>query len=284
MRQTLTAILLAGAAVAVVPAYAQTASTFDEMCKDILAAEAPPTPAPAPGGTTPVSTPTPTPGVPGSPGGPSGTPETPGTPGTGTPGTPGAPGTGTPTPTPTPAPTPTPGPPAAGDSVPYVTNPNTKAARVTSRVVNGRKVTYYVGTYTSGYKPQDLKTVKKYKTPTAGTIKTVGGQKVTVRSSAVDVSGLSTQIVNIIDEIHITAALLGLPTPVITSAKDGSHSAGSLHGRGHALDLRCNNVSSTQCVKWVMTMKQAFGPGYDVMFEDWGDGNSHIHIEYDGKS
>lgn len=278
MRQTLTAILLAGAATAVVPAHAQTAPTFDEMCKDILAAEAPqPT---TPGGTTPVSTPTPTPGVPGSPGGPTGTPGT-GDPGAGVP---GAPTTGTPAPTPTPTPTPAPTPPATGNSVPYVTNPNTKNARVTSRVVNGRKVTYYVGTYTPGYQSQDLKAVKKYKAPTTGTIKTIGGQKVTVRSSAVDVSGLSSQIVNIIDEIHITAALLGLPMPVITSAKDGSHSAGSLHGRGYALDLRCNNVSSSQCVKWAMTMKQAFGPGYDVMFEDWGDGNSHIHIEYDGKS
>src|SRR3546814_8689902 len=68
---------------------------------------------------------------------------------------------------------------------------------------------------------------------------------------------------DIIDEINITAKLAGLPSPVITSATDGTHSPGSIHGSGHALDLRCRERNA--CIKWAGILKQALGPGYDVM-------------------
>src|SRR3546814_16721072 len=76
--------------------------------------------------------------------------------------------------------------------------------------------------------------------------------------------------------------LAGLPSPVITSATDGTHSPGSIHGSGHALDLRCRERNA--CIKWAGILKQALGPGYDVMFEDWGGANNHLHLEYDGKT
>lgn len=221
------------------------------------------------------------------------TPVPPGTqaPGGTTPGgTPGVPGT---TPTPNPKPTTPPGSSSGGSGSSsgggtkpnsgYVTKPSTAGARVVSKkMASGATVTYYIGRYTSGYKPQNLTEVKSYPAPSGGIVRTVGGQKILVASSRVTTSGLSSRMVNIIDELNITAKLLGLPSPVITSATDGAHSAGSVHGSGNGLDLRCRE--RTICTQWAMVLKQALGPGYDVMFEDWGGANNHLHLEFDGKT
>src|SRR3546814_17920470 len=101
----------------------------------------------------------------------------------------------------------------------------------------GSKVTYYIGQYTPGYGHQNLKDIKTYPTPTGGTVRTVGGQKILVASSNVKTANLSSRMPDITDEINITAKLAGLPSPLITSATDGTHSPGSIHGTGHALDL-----------------------------------------------
>jgi hypothetical protein len=226
--------------------------------------------------------------------------------------------TPTPTPTPTPAPTPTPTPtpttpqPVFGDPNPviqplptpdpvvtppvtvpppvtnpgtgggggsstrYLTNPN--GAR--TRVVREGSTTFYIGTYTAGYGHQNLAEKKSYSPPTSGIIRTVGGQKIAVGYARVDTSGLTSRITSIIDELHITAAALGLPKPIITSATDGDHKVGSVHGAGNALDLRC--ASQGPCTQWAMTLKQALGPGYDVMWENNPTGGNHLHVEYDG--
>lgn len=209
------------------------------------------------------------------------TPMTPVPPGS-TPGTPGAPDTPGATPTPSPTPTPTPTNPGSGGggNGGYVTKPS--PPRVVTKNVSGTKVTYHVGQYTPGYSHQNLSEVKSYPSPSGGTVRTVAGQKILVSGSHVKTSNLSKRMTDIIDELNITAKLIGLPSPVITSATDGSHSTTSLHGNGHALDLRCRERSL--CIKWVGVLKQALGPGYDVMYEDWGSANSHIHLEYDGKS
>src|SRR3546814_12345134 len=75
----------------------------------------------------------------------------------------------------------------------------------------GSKVTYYIGQYTPGYGHQNLKDIKTYPTPTGGTVRTVGGQKILVASSNVKTANLSSRMTDIIDEINITAKLAGLP-------------------------------------------------------------------------
>src|SRR3546814_10220468 len=90
----------------------------------------------------------------------------------------------------------------------------------------GSKVTYYIGQYTPGYGHQNLKDIKTYPTPTGGTVRTVGGQKILVASSNVKTANLSSRMTDIIDEINITAKLAGLPSPVITSATAGTHKIG----------------------------------------------------------
>jgi hypothetical protein len=180
---------------------------------------------------------------------------------------------------PAPAPAPTP---AAPKNPPYVINGNVSQMTVTSK--NG--VAYYRAKAIPSNQ-QNLAQVKSYPTPSSpGTsLKSIGGQKILAKNAAVRTAGLSAGIVNIIDEINLTAAALGLPDPVITAGFDlGGHSPGSRHYSGNALDLRCNSTyaSGTACKKWTIAMQNAFGPKYDVTWEDHGDGNSHIHLSYNG--
>ena len=65
---------------------------------------------------------------------------------------------------------------------------------------------------------------------------------------------------------------------VITSALDGTHSAGSLHYYGFAVDLRSRYFTPDQKKQAVLLLSKALGPNYDVISH-----TSHIHIEYDPK-
>ena len=65
---------------------------------------------------------------------------------------------------------------------------------------------------------------------------------------------------------------------VVTSALDGTHSAGSLHYYGFALDLRSRYFTPDQKKQAVLLLSKALGPDYDVISHA-----SHIHIEYDPK-
>ena len=65
---------------------------------------------------------------------------------------------------------------------------------------------------------------------------------------------------------------------VITSGIDGSHSRGSKHYAGDAIDLRINHVAPEKHPILVSELKSALTADYDVVFED-----DHIHIEFDPK-
>jgi len=63
--------------------------------------------------------------------------------------------------------------------------------------------------------------------------------------------------------------------PIITSAMEGNHSAGSFHYIGRALDFR---IPSTMFSHRMKTLREKLGENYDVVVEQ-----THIHIEYDPK-
>tara|TARA_B100000953_G_scaffold246594_1_gene208666 strand:- start:491 stop:1423 length:933 start_codon:yes stop_codon:yes gene_type:complete len=200
-------------------------------------------------------------------------------------------GDGNPEPVVTPTPTPTPPPSTGGNNLSaqqYNRNPSIGNMRVTTgnsanSSNSGGVVRYYRARTDDSYPAQNLGERKSYSAPTSGTIRTLGGQRVQIKNSTVNVANLRAPIVNIIDEIHITAATLGYPKPIITSGNDSQHSAGSAHGSNNAIDLRCNSangMNSTTCRKWVVTLQYALGDDYDVIYEDYGNGNSHVHIAY----
>lgn len=67
---------------------------------------------------------------------------------------------------------------------------------------------------------------------------------------------------------------------VITSANDSKHGTNSLHFRGGALDFRTKNYVGDK--KWLRDeIADCLGEEFDVVLEDLGEDNEHLHVEYD---
>ena len=65
---------------------------------------------------------------------------------------------------------------------------------------------------------------------------------------------------------------------IITSGCEGTHSEGSLHYVGKALDYRTRNIPPGQLDFLVEEAKAALGPQFDVVEE-----SDHLHVEFDPK-
>ena len=199
-------------------------------------------------------------------------------------------GGSTPTVVPSPTPTPTPTPPTTGgvttNQTEYVTNPN--VARMTKTFVSdelGDRNVYRATSYTPGYGHADVTQDKSYRKPTVGFVRNVGGSYISVANTGVNTTGFNQRIIDAFDEMVLVARAVGVHDPIITAGVDAKgHTTGSIHSKGLAVDLRANDMSAADAKKYVMALKQALGPGYDVMYENWGTGNTHIHLEYDGKT
>ena len=65
---------------------------------------------------------------------------------------------------------------------------------------------------------------------------------------------------------------------VVTGGLDGTHSAGSLHYYGLALDFRTRYFSDETAKEVFGKLRKEVGPDYDVILH-----KSHMHVEYDPK-
>jgi len=98
---------------------------------------------------------------------------------------------------------------------------------------------------------------------------------------SVDLAGVQPEMLlaaHVTDQVYIW---YGVPYCWITSCKDSTHRAGSLHYVGLALDFRINNIptaSSNPLPEIVKDIAAHLGPQYDVVLE-----SDHIHIEYQPK-
>ena len=74
---------------------------------------------------------------------------------------------------------------------------------------------------------------------------------------------------------------------IITSMHDGKHGERSLHSRDglcRAVDFRTKHIATgIQKTMIIDGIKEALGRNYDVVFEDEGDANEHLHVEWDRK-
>ena len=61
----------------------------------------------------------------------------------------------------------------------------------------------------------------------------------------------------------------------VTAGTDGTHSAGSLHPYGYALDLRTHYWEKPEISKVAIELQDALGDDYDVIIH-----STHIHCEY----
>ncbi len=94
--------------------------------------------------------------------------------------------------------------------------------------------------------------------------------------TGVNLSGLRGEIlfaIIIADQVNIEKETW------ITSLNDGKHKEGSFHYKFLAVDLRSkDHLDPTM---WYEKIKRTLAPQYQVIFEDKGGPNEHIHIEYD---
>lgn len=75
---------------------------------------------------------------------------------------------------------------------------------------------------------------------------------------------------------------MGVSECWVTSVHDSTHKNDSLHYLGRAVDLRTKTLTSHQRTEVVIKLKGRLGPlGFDVLLEDKGGPNEHIHIEWD---
>lgn len=63
---------------------------------------------------------------------------------------------------------------------------------------------------------------------------------------------------------------------VITSARDGIHSAGSYHYYGYAVDFRTRDLTPNEVQDLYLWMKSKLSIDYDVVVH-----STHMHVEYD---
>lgn len=91
-------------------------------------------------------------------------------------------------------------------------------------------------------------------------------------------NGLNHLIIDALHSIEHHFVTFGIPL-VVTSAKDGQHSIGSLHYHGLAVDIRSRDIPAAHRDAFVYGIKASLkfiDKKYQVI--DEGD---HIHIEYD---
>jgi len=70
---------------------------------------------------------------------------------------------------------------------------------------------------------------------------------------------------------------------VITSCNDGEHMQGSFHYSGKAADFRTQHTGMAK--SFAEEARKELGPlGFDVILEDLGQPNEHLHLEYDPKT
>jgi len=100
----------------------------------------------------------------------------------------------------------------------------------------------------------------------------------------VRLTGLQPQIVLAAVVVHSIMARSGMEC-IITSANDSTHGANSLHSRDglcRAMDFRTKNYPFDKRAL-AQEVRASLGPDFDVVLEDEGGPNEHMHVEYDPK-
>jgi len=107
---------------------------------------------------------------------------------------------------------------------------------------------------------------------------TTQGREVQLKDGSVDAESVAPGVLDRVLEAAQPSyeERCNLENLVITSAHDGTHSAGSLHDDGLALDLRVWGFSQAEAKRVTAEMQQRLGRRWDCIYE--GD---HLHVEYD---
>lgn len=97
----------------------------------------------------------------------------------------------------------------------------------------------------------------------------------------VRVAGLSPEIVLALQVAFSIWLEYGDEDLIVTSCREGKHSADSKHYKGDAIDLRSKFLGNTG--QRVRALQSCLGPDFDVLWERRDTPDEHIHIEWDEK-
>jgi hypothetical protein len=99
----------------------------------------------------------------------------------------------------------------------------------------------------------------------------------------VKLAGVKPEIIIAIFRLDSLFKSLNIPL-IITSLTDGKHSVNSLHYKGLAVDLRTKHIQDVEVKKSLVNeIKSALGEEFDVVLENLGKEQEHIHVEFDPK-
>jgi len=107
---------------------------------------------------------------------------------------------------------------------------------------------------------------------------TESGTKVRLKDESVDVASVAPGVLDRVVEAARTSYVEreNLQNFVVTSAHDGTHSEGSLHDDGLAIDLRVWGFTEAEAKRATAEIQSRLGERWDVVYE-----GTHIHCEYD---
>lgn len=86
-----------------------------------------------------------------------------------------------------------------------------------------------------------------------------------------------------LDAVRRVWASHGLGYATITSIQDGQHMEGSKHALGLAFDIRLNDIPATLHAVLAQEVQLLSGDAFDVVHENHGKVDDHLHVEFDPK-
>lgn len=96
--------------------------------------------------------------------------------------------------------------------------------------------------------------------------------------AGVSIRGLQPETVYALRVVEGAFADAGYPMITLTSGTDGTHSRGSLHYVGCAVDIRTHNVETAKLKPLRDEIARRLGDEFDVVLE-----TTHIHVEFQPK-
>lgn len=97
----------------------------------------------------------------------------------------------------------------------------------------------------------------------------------------VSIRGLRPETLFAIERVNEVFRDMGYPVTTITSGTDGSHSNGSLHYAGCAVDFRIRHIEVEKLEPIRAEISRRLGAEFDVVLE--GGAQPHYHVEFQPK-
>lgn len=106
--------------------------------------------------------------------------------------------------------------------------------------------------------------------------------RITFKDASVKANKIRPEIFSAIATAADVWENFGASELIVTSLCDGAHRQGSFHYTGDAADIRTKNLPSSAAKRNARDLLAGrLGKDFDVILEDLGGANEHMHVEHD---